>query len=169
MRYEEHGIEKSWELIRAHDSVSVLIYNADRDAFVLVRQFRPAVFLANRDGYSYELCAGILDKELSLEEVAQEEIAEETGYRVELERIVKVSAFYTSVGFAGSRQTLYYAQVGDRDQTGQGGGVDAEHIEVIHLPVAEAHTFLFDETKVKTPGLMFAFLWFFEHKPQQKR
>lgn len=167
MFYEEHGIEKSWELIRAHDSVAILLYNTDREAFVLVRQFRPAVFLANNKGYSYELCAGILDKAKPLHLIALEEIEEETGYHVTPERLEKITSFYTSVGFAGSRQTLYYATVTDADKKGQGGGVDVEHIEVIHLPVGDAKRFLFDEAQVKTPGLMFAFMWFFERNPKQ--
>jgi UDP-sugar diphosphatase len=30
---------------------------------------------------------------------------------------------------------------------------------VIELPVAEADAFIYDESIAKTPGLMFAFLW----------
>ncbi len=37
-----------------------------------------------------------------------------------------------------------------------------EQIEVVALPVSEAREFIYDETKVKTPGLMFAFLWFLD-------
>ena len=162
MRYEERGVQKSWELVKAHDSVAILIYNSDQDALVLVRQFRPAVYLANQDGYSYELCAGIVDKEKSLEAIASEEISEETGYHVPPQKLQRVSSFYTSVGFAGNQQVLYFAVVTDRDRRGQGGGVDVEQIEVLHLPTQEARAFMFDESKVKTPGLMFGFYWFFE-------
>ena len=34
------------------------------------------------EGCAYELCAGIVDKNVSLQQVAQEEILEETGYKV---------------------------------------------------------------------------------------
>ena len=162
MRYKEGGVEKSWELVKAHDSVAILLYNPDRRALVLVRQFRPAVYQANNEGYSYELCAGIVDKEKPLEEIAAEEVIEETGYRVDVSDLQRVTAFYTSVGFAGSRQTLYFATVYDRDRASAGGGVEVENIEVIHLPLKEARAFVFDESCVKTPGLMFGFFWFFE-------
>ncbi len=157
--YEQDGIPKDWEVVEAYDSVAILIWHRDRDAFVLVKQFRPAVYLNNRDGMTIELCAGLVDKKLSLEAIAREEILEECGYDVPLETIERVTAFHTSVGFAGSRQTLYYAEVDETMHTGEGGGIDQEQIEVIELPTAEAETFIYDESVAKTPGLMFAFLW----------
>ncbi len=43
--YEQGGVNKSWEIVQAHDSVAVLLYHKEQDAFVLVKQFRPAVYL----------------------------------------------------------------------------------------------------------------------------
>ncbi len=157
--YEQNGIAKSWEIVKAHDSVAILIYHTEFDAFVLVQQFRPAVYINNDNGLTVELCAGIVDKELSLEEIAREEIEEECGYDVPLDKISKITSFYTSVGFAGSRQTLYYAEVDEDMKVSDGGGVDGELIEVITLPVQEAEALIFDEKIAKTPGLMFAFMW----------
>ena len=166
VRYRQDGVEKSWEVIRAHDSVAVLIFDREEEVFVLVKQFRPAVYLQNGEGYTFELCAGIVDKDLPLERIAIEEIAEETGYEVPEEGIEKVTSFYTSVGFAGSKQTLYYAEVTPEMRIGEGGGIEDESIEVVHLPLADAKAFIYDESIVKTPGLMFAFLWFFENRPR---
>lgn len=157
--FEQNGIAKSWEIVKAYDSVAILIYHAKRDAFILVRQFRPAVYINNDDGLTIELCAGIVDKKLSLEQIAKEEIEEECGYDVPLGKIEKITSFYTSVGFAGSRQTLYYVEVDESMRVSEGGGVDAEQIEVVTLPVKEAKAMISDEGIAKTPGLMFAFLW----------
>lgn len=44
------------------------------------------------EGVTLELCAGIIDKDLSYAEIAAEEVFEETGYRVkpgDLEKIVE--------------------------------------------------------------------------------
>ena len=157
--YEQNEIEKSWEVVEAHDSVAILIYHTVRDSFILVRQFRPAVYLNNHDGMTVELCAGLVDKSLSLEQIAIEEIEEECGYAVSTDAIERISSFHTSVGFAGSRQTLYYAEVDDSVRVGDGGGIDSELIEVMELPTADAMEFIYDESIAKTPGLMFAFLW----------
>ena len=160
--FTQNGFKRDWEVVQAHDSVAILIYHTQKDAFVLVKQFRPAVYLNNNDGLTVELCAGIVDKDISLQQIAQEEIEEECGYAVSLENVQKITSFYTSVGFAGSRQTLYYAEVDERMKVSEGGGVDGELIEVISLPLQEAKTFMYDENIVKTPGLMFAFMWWNE-------
>ena len=161
MHYEQDGVSKSWDLAQVHDSVAILIYHKTKDAFVLVKQFRPPVYLKNSDGHTYELCAGIVDKEVSLAQIALEEVEEETGYRVSLEQILKVTSYYTAVGFAGASQTLYYVEVESADKASEGGGIDVESIEVVYLPTSEAMGFVFDEGLAKTPGLMFAFSWWF--------
>jgi len=157
--YEQNGIAKNWEIVKAHDSVAILIYHTQENAFILVKQFRPAVYVNHGDGLTVELCAGIVDKPLSLEQIAKEEIEEECGYSVAVEKIEKITSFYTSVGFAGSKQTLYYVEVDEAMKISEGGGIEGELIEVVKLPVDEAEALIFNETIAKTPGLMFAFMW----------
>ena len=160
--YEQEGIKKSWEVVQAHDSVSILIYHKQKESLILVKQFRPAVYLNNDNGMTIELCAGIVDKDLSLEEIAKEEIEEECGYAVPLENLERITSFHTSVGFAGSKQTLYFVEVDESMKVSEGGGVDHEDIEVVYLPVKDANAFIYDETIAKSPGLLFAFMWWFE-------
>jgi len=160
--FTQNGQKRDWEVVQAHDSVAVLLYHTQQDAFVLVKQFRPAVYLNNNDGMTVELCAGIVDKKLSLVHIAKEEIEEECGYAVPIEKIEKITSFHTSVGFAGSKQMLYYAEVDESMKVSEGGGVDDEQIEVIYLPLFEAKAFIYDENIAKTPGLMFAFMWWFD-------
>lgn len=164
--YTQCGRAKSWDLAVVHDSVAILLFNVELDSFVLVKQFRPPVYLQGTDGFTYELCAGITDKNLTLEEVAQEEILEECGYKVELGSIKRVTSFFTSVGFAGSRQTLFFAEVNESMRAAQGGGIDDEMIELVLLPKEQVLSFVMDESKPKTPGLMFALLWFLNNKKQ---
>jgi len=158
-RYEQNGIAKDWEVVEAHDSVAILIYHREHDAFVLVRQFRPAVYLNNHDGMTIELCAGLVDKKLTLPQIAKEEIEEECGFDVPATSLEHITSFHTSVGFAGSKQTMFYAEVDESMRVSAGGGIDDELIEVIELSVSKAEHFIYDETIAKTPGLMFAFLW----------
>ncbi len=163
-RYVQDGEERSWEVLEAGDSVAVLIYHKKKDSFVLVRQFRPAVFMKNDDGITVELCAGLLDKDLSPEETAVEEIEEECGYCVEPESLFKIASFYTSVGFAGSRQTLFYTEVDESMKCGPGGGVEGEKIEIVEVPVRLAENIMRDDDIAKTPGLLFAIEWWFAHQ-----
>ncbi len=163
MHYLQKGIQKSWDMVEVHDSVSILIYHKKKHAFVLVKQFRPPVYLQNNDGFTYELCAGIVDKESSLDQIAKEEIDEECGYDVPVECLERVTSFYTAVGFAGSQQTLYYCEVDESMKVHDGGGIHVEEIEVIYLDVDEAKAFILDESKSKTPGIMYAMMWWFEN------
>jgi UDP-sugar diphosphatase len=165
INYTQKGFKKTWEAVVSHDSVSILLYHKEKDAFVLVKQLRPAVLNANHtDGDMYELCAGIVDKELSNKEIAKEEILEECGYDVPLQNIQKISSFYTSVGISGAEQTLYFAEINKAMKSSEGGGLAEEEIEVIYLPVKNAKAFMFDEKYKKTPGVIMAFYWFFDTK-----
>lgn len=159
INYDQDGVVKAWDVASVHDSVAVIIYNRDNQSLILVKQFRPPVYLKNNDGFTYELCAGITDKDKSLAEIAKEEILEETGYDVELESINKLTSFYTAVSFAGSIQTLFFVEVGNSQKVNSGGGVGNEKIEVVEISLSEVFDFVWDEEKAKTPGIMFAFQW----------
>ena len=39
--YVQNGQEKNWDLLKVHDSVSIVIYNKSRNKLVFVKQFRP--------------------------------------------------------------------------------------------------------------------------------
>jgi len=158
-RYLQDGEEREWEILEAHDSVAVLIWHRERECFVMVRQFRPAVYAHGEDGMTVELCAGLVDKGKPLEVIAAEEVEEECGYRVEPSSLKKVTSFYTSVGFAGSRQSLYYAEVDESMRVGPGGGIEGEQIQVLELSREEARALMEDERIPRTPGLLYALCW----------
>jgi UDP-sugar diphosphatase len=165
MLYAQNGVKKAWDMVDVHDSVAILIYHTTKKAFILVKQFRPPVYLQNNDGYTYELCAGIVDKKLSLENIAIEEIDEECGFK--LEKLERVTSFYTAVGFAGAQQTLFYAEVDESMKIHEGGGIDVEEIEVVYLDVNDAKEFILDESRAKTPGIMYAMMWWFSIKQER--
>jgi UDP-sugar diphosphatase len=72
-----------------------------------------------------------------------------------------------ATGTTGQHQTIYYAEVEENMKVTDGGGVDGEMIELYYLPLSQAKDFVFDETKPKPPGLVAAFLWFFQYKLPQ--
>ena len=160
-----------WECVKAHDSVSALLYHEDKDAFLLVKQFRPAVWFnlqegcelnltqKGDEGYTYELCAGLMDKGKSEEQTVIEEIAEETGFAVG--KVERITSTRGALGFGGAKQTMFFAVINDAMKIGEGGGIDGENIEPVYVPLERAREFMFDESKPKATGLMFAFMWFF--------
>ncbi|KLE00476.1 NUDIX domain-containing protein [Aliarcobacter butzleri] len=160
-----NGKRKTWEAVRSHDSVSILLYHTQKNAILLVKQFRVPVYLNDKSQtFTYELCAGLVDKEKSLEEIAIEEIDEECGYEVNKKDIQKVTSFFTNVGISGAKQHLYFAKIDESMKIHDGGGVNDEQIELYFLPINSIDEFIFDESKAKTPGLIFSLYWFLKNK-----
>jgi len=163
IHYTQNNKEKNWEAVQAHESVAVLLFHEEKQAFLLVKQFRPPVYMHHEEHpYTYELCAGLVDKKLSLEEITKEEILEECGFDIPTSKIEKITSFFTNVGISGAKQQLFFATIDDSFKVHNGGGINDEEIELIYMPLNEAKEFIFDESIAKTPGLMFAFYWFFE-------
>ncbi|MDX4048411.1 NUDIX hydrolase [Aliarcobacter skirrowii] len=160
-----NGAKKSWEAVRSHDSVSVLLYHKEKESFLLVKQFRVPVYLNDKNiTYTYELCAGLVDKNITLEEIVSEEIDEECGYKVDKKDIKKITSFFTNVGISGAKQHLYFANICEEQKIHNGGGINDEQIELYFLAKKDVDDFLFDENKAKTPGLMFSIYWFLKNE-----
>ncbi|WP_418180436.1 NUDIX domain-containing protein [Aliarcobacter lanthieri] len=160
-----NGVKKTWEVVRSHDSVSILLYHKEKDSFLLVKQFRMPVYLNDsKIKYTYELCAGLIDKDKTIEEIAIEEIDEECGYEVDLNSIQKITSFFTNVGISGAKQHLFFTTISEKQKIHNGGGVNDEQIELFFLPTSQCDEFIFDESKAKTPGLIFSLYWFLKNK-----
>ncbi len=167
--YTQNGVDKNWEAVKSHNSVAILLYHREKDAFLVVKQFRPPVYMNDKNKLmTWELCAGIIDKDKSIEEIAQDEILEECGFHVDLNKIEKISAFFTSVGITGSKQFLFYAEIDESMKVSNGGGINDEMIILEYLPVKNSLEFIYDDNFAKTAGLMFAFIWFLEYKNKKQ-
>lgn len=162
--FEENGAQKTWDIVKSHDSVGILLYDIDKKGFIFVRQFRISVYLKNPlHGYMYELCAGLCDKNKSVEQIAIEELQEECGYCIALDKLQKINQFYSSVGMNGAKQHLFCAKVCKLDKKGLGGGNkdENENIELVFVPEKLIYEFLDDETCPKTQSLAYAIMWFY--------
>jgi nudix-type nucleoside diphosphatase (YffH/AdpP family) len=131
------------------ESVGILLYDPQDDTVILARQFRFPVYASlpreQREGDSawrawlLEIIAGVKDPGLELREVANKELIEEAGYKVEGE-LRPIATYYPSPGGTSERITLFWAEVNHREQTGKGGGVlaEGEDIQIVVIPFAEA-------------------------------
>lgn len=117
---------------------SILMHDKATDSVVLVRQFRPAVFLNNEPPYILEAPAGLLDDDAPDVAICREAM-EETGYAVSNARYLFDA--YGSPGTLTEKVSLFYAQIDASVQAGEGGGVksEGEDIEVVILPLKEAY------------------------------
>lgn len=196
MRFTLNGKTRDWDCLKAHDSVASVIYNKTRNKLIFVKQFRPAVYLAHLSsgmrslenikpsdlgepkslnaGFTMELCAGLADKAgLSPQQTMQEEIEEETGYKVPLDAVKFISSFHGSTGLSGSFMSLYFTEVTDDQKNSKGGGVDDEAIEVLELDPEEVKNYMFchdhEAPFTRPPAMLVGTLWFLnEYLPKHQ-
>eukprot|EP00878_Enallax_costatus_P006192 GHUV01006491.1.p1 GENE.GHUV01006491.1~~GHUV01006491.1.p1 ORF type:complete len:285 (+),score=46.58 GHUV01006491.1:220-1074(+) len=175
IHYELDGKQRRWDIIKAHSSVACVLYHTDMDAFLVVRQFRPAVYAHRcreaeaagqpmpdkREGFTIELCAGLIDKAKTLEQIVVEEIHEEVGYAVSAEEVRKVSKAVAAAGNNGADSRQFYAEINDSRRVNAGGGLEqsGEAIEVLALPFQSVPAFVTDDSIAKSTGLMFGLFW----------
>lgn len=174
--YHLDGKQRRWDMVASHPSVAVVLYHRGLDALLLVRQFRPAVYAFHASeaaaegrpgppleaGFTLELCAGLVDKAKSLEQIAREEIMEEVGYDVPVEAIHSLASYNAAIGLNGVRQSMFWAVVDDSMKAAAGGGGlkhDGEAIEVLALPMGDAAGLVADDSIAKSAGMMFGLLW----------
>lgn len=166
IHFVQDGIKRKWDCIKAHDSVSCLLYHTERNAFLFVKQFRPSLWYYQKQnginsdelGISYEFCAGLCDKGLDEKRTMIEEIFEETGYATNDVRYITSS--FTGLGFSANRQSIFYALIDESMKRGAGGGIDDEKIELCFIERAKINEFLLDESKPKGAGALFGITWF---------
>lgn len=135
--------EGSWsrEMVREvhcrRDAVGVLLYDVERDAVVLVEQFRAGALEDPVSPWKLELVAGLIEAGESAAEVARREALEEAG--CEVGELIELHRYYPSPGACNERVTLLCGLV---DSRGLGGvhGLEEEHEDIrVHvLPFARA-------------------------------
>ncbi len=161
--FELDGVKKRWEVCNSLNSVAILIYDVDLDSIILVKQFRMPLYLKNSNGYAYELCAGLCDKDKPNITIAKEEILEECGYDVDESKIEFITSTWGSVGNQASKQDVFYVEVNQKEKVSSGGGIDDEKIEVIELKREKVEEFIFSDVAL-TPGAKFALMWWIHYK-----
>ncbi|KAJ8724164.1 hypothetical protein PYW07_008144 [Mythimna separata] len=186
--YTQAGKEKNWDMLEVHDSVAIIVFNVTRNVLIFVKQFRPAIYynsvpIQDRQnhtidtskypaslGVTLEMCAGIVDKNKSLQEIAKEEVLEECGYDVPLRDLHKIASYRAGVGVQGSLQTMFYCEVTDDMKKGKGGGIDDEIIEVVEKSITDVENWISGPGPLNSPpSCLFALMWFLRNKADQHR
>lgn len=123
--------------LKRGEAVAVLIYLKDKDAFVIIRQFRYAVCESGGDGWIEEIVAGVVDSEEPLD-CARRECIEEAGY--EIDEFDFMGTVYSSPGITTERVHMYLGLTRSPQKKHPGGGLDEEHedIQIVELSREEA-------------------------------
>ncbi|KAK2576455.1 hypothetical protein KPH14_005786 [Odynerus spinipes] len=174
--YTQDGKEKVWDVVKSHDSVGIIVFNTTREKLILVRQFRPAAYYACLPdkiekidlklypptlGLTLELCAGIVDKDKPLVEIARDELKEECGYEAPASAFTKIVT-YRGVGSGATKQTLFYVEVTDEMHIHPGGGAESEGelIELVEMSIQEAKEYIASGEVQSPSSFLFGISWF---------
>lgn len=119
------------------DGAGVLLYNREKRAVILTRQFRFPVFAHGEPGWLIEVVAGKLDGDHPVT-TAKKEAEEESGYRVH--DVELVMSAYMSPGSVTEKLSLFLAEYDADSKVSAGGGLEheGEDIEVLELGIEEA-------------------------------
>ncbi|EIC30790.1 MULTISPECIES: NUDIX domain-containing protein [Methylomicrobium] len=129
------------ELFGRGQCVAVLLYDPERDAVVLIEQFRIGAIGNPERAWLLEIVAGAVEDGETAEDVAYREAKEEAGCAVE--ELIRVMRFYTTPGGYSEMITLFCGKVDSRDVGGiHGLDHEGEDILVRAVPFAEAYGML---------------------------
>lgn len=158
-----HGNELKHKAVREKtirpDSAAVLLYNIDRDAFVLTRQFRYPIS-ESTPKFITELPAGGINPGETPIEAASREVEEEVGYKCK--NLEEIGTVYSSPGTSSEKIFILYAVVREQSMLSKGGGVESEHeiIDVLHLDRIKLISNLSEVEDAKT---LIAVQWFMQN------
>lgn len=147
--FDQHFTDESVEVTRFNllrgIAVATLLYDRDKDAIVLVRQFRYSTAEAGHP-WLVELPAGLTEPKEEPVIAAKRETLEETGYKID--ELKEIMRFYVAPGCTDEMIIIYYGEVDNAMRITQGGGAEGENedIKIIMLPVPEIADFLERET-----------------------
>ena len=138
LRSDGNWQSQSRETYDRGNGAVLLLFNAERNTVVLIRQFRFPTFVnGNADGMLIEACAGQLDGD-DPETCIRREAMEETGFQIRNPR--KLFEAYMSPGSVTEKLHFFAAEYEAADRVAQGGGHEheGEDIEVLEMTLPEA-------------------------------
>ncbi|WP_207462255.1 NUDIX domain-containing protein [Azospirillum sp. SYSU D00513] len=150
------------EVCERGDAVGVLLYDPDKDAVVLIEQFRVGAAASGRSAWLTEIVAGVIDEGETPEDVARRESKEEAGCTVQ--ELEKICDYFSSPGALTEYVSVFCGRV-DSEGLSQSGGLEEEHedIRVSVVPSDEAIRLL-DENRLQNSVTVIAVGWFARHR-----
>jgi ADP-ribose pyrophosphatase len=118
------------EVVRRGAAVAVLLYDTDRDAVVLIEQFRIGAYVGGRSPWLTEIVAGLVEPGEDPAEVARRETMEEAG--CEILDLVPLYEYIVTPGAMDETVTMFCGRVDSATAGGHYGLSDeGEDIRVV--------------------------------------
>lgn len=147
---EVNGKKQTHVKLNLLGAVGAIVVNDD-NKIAIVRQYRPTL-----GSYSYEIPAGLLDKELSIKDTMLEELKEECS--ITKEDIIYVSdkpiiSYNTATGLSDALQYVYLVKV----KNGVNKKITNDEVESLYFMTLEEVENLINTGVIKDPGTLIGF------------
>jgi len=149
------------ERVEGKHAVSVLLYDPQQDAVVLIEQFRIGAVGHASDPWLLETVGGYMEEGEEVAAVAHRETFEETG--CELLDMEFIGQFFTTPGWCGERISLYCGRV-DSSRADGIHGLDEEgediRVEVMSFEAAFSQLFV----RANSTSIVVGLQWLHQHR-----
>jgi ADP-ribose pyrophosphatase len=174
-RFQNRLYSGEWSGERVHDvvrrgaAVAVVLYDPDREAVVLVEQFRLPPLLAGYSPWVVEVVAGLVDHaDESEEEVGRRETIEEAGIQP-VGELIPIQRYLPMPGSSDETVMLFCGRVDASGASGVHGLADEhEDIRVAVKTMAELEAML-DAGQIETGHTLICLYWLFRHRDQLRQ
>jgi ADP-ribose pyrophosphatase len=146
------------ELAERGHAAGVLLYDPEKDAVVLLEQFRVGAMADQSGPWMLEIVAGMVKKGESATDVARRECLEEAGRAPD--RLIPICRCYLSPGGCSEQIELFFAEIDSTGMDGMVHGVEEEGEDILVrvLPAEEAFAAL-DEGRIINASTIIALQW----------
>ncbi len=156
------------DVMRRGAAVGIVLYDPERDAVVLIEQFRLAAMLAGGSAYQLEIVAGLVGPDEPPEAVAIRETKEETGLVLEGE-LIPIQRYLPSCGASDESVALYCAPVDASRAGGVHGAADeGEDIRTVVKTLAEIEA-LIEAGAIENGHSLIGLYWLLRHREELRR
>ena len=165
----EWSSERVYDVLRRGGAVAIVLYDPDRDAVVLVEQFRLPPLIAGFSPWITEVVAGLVDKEgESNDAVARRESLEEAGAEI-IGDLIPIQAYLPTPGNSDETVMLFCGRVDSSDAGGiHGLAEENEDIRVVVRTLAELETMV-EAGQIETGHTLICLYWLFRHREELRR
>lgn len=164
----EWGASHTYDVLRRGAAVALVLYDPDRDAVVLIEQFRLPALLAGSSPWQIEVVAGLVDGDETPENVAVRETREETGLALTGE-LIPIQRYLPSCGASDESVHLLCAQIDASAAGGVHGALEeGEDIRTIVKTIAEIEAML-EAGMIENGHSLIALYWLLRHRDELRR
>jgi len=169
-RYQHKQYQGGWspvverEIFERGNAVGVLLYDPERDCFVLIEQCRPGALKDKVSPWLLEIVAGMVEAGEQAQDVAYREAMEEAG--CEIYQLTEMVGYWVSPGGSSEYVNLFLGLV-DSSNLVAYAGLEDEHEDIKVLAISRDQVLqLLANGGISNAMALIALQWFFLNEQQ---